>query len=79
MITMANDTADWHGKVVLVCSAVTTAVLVGVTLFLAMPIDRLLGRTGINVATRVMALFVAAVGVHFIMTGLRNQLPGLLS
>lgn len=79
MITMANDTADWHGKAVLVGSAVTTAVLVGVTLFLAIPIDRLLGRTGINVATRVMALFVAAVGVHFIMTGLRNQLPGLLS
>lgn len=79
MITLANDTADWQGKAVLVGSAVTTAALVGATLCLAMPINRLLGRTGINVATRVMALFVAAVGVHFIMTGLRNQLPGLMS
>lgn len=79
MVTLANDTVDWHGKAMLVGSAVTTAALVGVTLFLAMPIDRLLGRTGINVATRVMALFVAAVGVHFILTGLRNQLAGLLS
>jgi multiple antibiotic resistance protein len=58
---------------------VMVTLAVGVTLLLALPIDRLLGRTGINVATRVMALFVAAVGVHFILTGLRNQLPGLLS
>ena len=79
MITFANDTASWHAKAALVGSAVTTAVLVGITLCLAMPINRLLGRTGINVATRVMALFVAAIGVHFIMTGLRNQLPGLIS
>jgi small neutral amino acid transporter SnatA (MarC family) len=49
-------------------SAVTTAALAGITLFLAIAIDRLLGRTGINVATRVIALFVAAVGVHFIIT-----------
>jgi multiple antibiotic resistance protein len=79
MITLANDATDWQGKAVLVASAVTTAGLVGLTLFLAIPIDRVLGRTGINVATRVMALFVAAIGVHFILTGLRSQLPGLAS
>ena len=79
MVTLTNDAADWRGKAVLVGSAITTAALVGVTLCLAFPINRLLGKTGINVATRVMALFVAAVGIHFIMTGLRNQLPGLVS
>ena len=79
MITLANDAVGWQGRAVLVCSAITTATLVGVTLWLAVPITRLLGKTGINVATRVMALFVAAIGVHFIMTGLRHQLPGLLS
>lgn len=79
MITLANDTANWQAKAALVGSAVATAALVGATLCLAMPINKLLGRTGINVATRVMALFVAAIGVHFIMTGLRNQLPTLVS
>jgi multiple antibiotic resistance protein len=47
------------------------------TLWLAKPIPRLLGKTGINVATRVMALIVASVGVNFIITGLKNQFPGL--
>jgi small neutral amino acid transporter SnatA (MarC family) len=36
-----------------------------------------LGKTGINVMTRVMALIVAAIGVNFIMTGIRSELPGL--
>jgi multiple antibiotic resistance protein len=34
--------------------------------------------TGINVATRVMDLIVAAVGINFIVTGLKNQFPGPL-
>jgi small neutral amino acid transporter SnatA (MarC family) len=43
----------------------------------AIPINRLLGATGINVATRVMALIVASVGINFILTGIKNKLPGL--
>jgi multiple antibiotic resistance protein len=49
----------------------------GLTLWMAAAIERLLGRTGINVMTRVMALIVAAIGVNFIMTGIRSELPGL--
>jgi multiple antibiotic resistance protein len=52
--------------------------LVAATLWLAMPINRLLGTTGINIATRVMALIVASVGINFILTGIKNQLPGLV-
>jgi hypothetical protein len=37
----------------------------------------LLGATGINVATRVMALIAASVGINFILTGIKRQLPGL--
>ena len=40
-------------------------------------INRFLGTTGINVATRVMALIVASVGINFILTGLKNELCGL--
>ena len=47
------------------------------TLWMATPINRVMGKTGINVVTRVMALVVAAIGVKFILTGLRNALPGL--
>ena len=45
------------------------------TLWTARPINRVLGMTRINVATRVMALIVAAVGITFIVTGLKKQFP----
>jgi MarC family integral membrane protein len=38
---------------------------------MAARIERFLGRTGINIMTRVMALIVAAIGVNFIMIGIR--------
>jgi multiple antibiotic resistance protein len=51
--------------------------LIGLTLWLSVPITRLVGKTGIKVATRVMSLVAASIGVHFILTGLKNQFPGL--
>lgn len=77
MITLTGDSPLWSEKVTLIASAIATGFMIAVTLWMAAPLHRLMGRTGINVATRVMALIVAAIGVNFILTGLRNQLPGL--
>ena len=56
MITLSNDTASWVGKGQLAAASILATFLVGLTLWMAIPINRLLGRTGINVITRVMAL-----------------------
>jgi multiple antibiotic resistance protein len=77
MITKAADAHSAHEKVVLVAAGCVTAVLIAVTLLCAVPINRLIGRTGVNIATRVMALVVAAIGINFIFTGIRSELPGL--
>ncbi len=78
MITLANDAENWSYKAALVGAAALNAVLIALTLFLASPISRIMGQTGINVATRVMALIVAAIGVNFIVTGIQNHFPGLV-
>lgn len=44
---------------------------------LAPTIARLLGKTGINVVTRLMGLIMAAVGVEFIANGLKQLFPVL--
>jgi multiple antibiotic resistance protein len=36
-----------------------------------------MGRSGINIATRIMGLLVAAVAVEFIVDGLKTMLPVL--
>lgn len=78
MITLAGDMPSWPDKILLAGAASITALLIAVTLLLAAPIQRIMGKTGIHVTTRVMALIVAAIGVNFIMTGIKNQLPGLV-
>lgn len=48
-------------------------------LFRAAPLMvRLLGQTGINVITRIMGLLLMALGVEFIVTGIKSIFPGLL-
>lgn len=40
---------------------------------------RLLGQTGINVITRIMGLLLMALGIEFIVTGMKALFPGLVS
>jgi multiple antibiotic resistance protein len=77
MITLSNDLPHSPEKLPLVAAALLTTGLMTLTLWLARPINRLLGTIGINVATRLMALIVASFGINFIVTGLKNQFPGL--
>ena len=39
---------------------------------------RLLGQTGINVITRIMGLLLMALGIEFIVTGIKSIFPGLV-
>lgn len=77
MITLSNDASQAVDEGWLIAAVLLTTFLMALTLWLAKSIHRLLGKTGINMATRVMALIVAAVGINFILTGLKNSLPGL--
>ncbi|WP_276486163.1 MarC family protein [Bradyrhizobium zhanjiangense] len=59
MITLSNDNPGWHAKALLAVASLLATFLIGLTLWMAAAIERFLGRTGINVMTRVMALIVA--------------------
>ncbi|MNY63960.1 hypothetical protein D3C86_2009940 [compost metagenome] len=43
------------------------------------PIARVMGRTGINIGTRLMGLILSALAVEFIVDGLKTLLPVLKS
>lgn len=53
------------------------ALVTWAALHLANPVSRMLGRTGINIATRLMGLLLASIAVEFIVNGLIQLLPGL--
>ncbi len=62
-----------HGVAVLAAGAV--AVSIWIILGLASPIARVLGTTGMNVATRFMGLILAAMAVEFLAAGLSELFP----
>ena len=77
VIVLAGKSHHASEYVALIGSGVVIAALVWLTLQMAEPIARVMGRTGINIATRIMGLLVAAVAVEFIVDGLVVMMPAL--
>ena len=77
VIVYADKAKGAMDYTVIIGCGVGIAALVWITLQLADPINRIMGRSGINIATRIMGLLVAAVAVEFIVEGLKTMLPAL--
>ena len=77
VIIYADKAETWWQRASLIGSGVAIALLVFLALSAADPISRALGRTGINVATRLMGLMLAALGVELIVDGLIALVPAL--
>ena len=66
-----------QSKGFLVGACVLTGLSIFLTLKLATPIGGLLGKTGINIVSRLFGILLAAMGVEFITDGLKVLLPAL--
>lgn len=78
-ITTTMVTIQTSGLLVTLVAVVTVSVMTVICLALAEEIYRLLGRVGSNVVARVMAVFIAAIAVEFIMEGVSQYLASLTS
>jgi multiple antibiotic resistance protein len=78
LMSRARSEALWHAAIVLAAIAVTAA-LSYLILAGAARVDRVLGRTGLNILERASGLLLAAIAIQFMIDGLSEALPGLLS
>ncbi len=80
-ISLVVDQAAAHGAVLTRLAFTGVVLVLGVLVWgvlrVAEPVGRRLGVTGLNVATRIMGLLLAAIGVQMITAGLVELLPGL--
>ncbi|HUW29894.1 MAG TPA: MarC family protein [Sulfuriferula sp.] len=76
-IVDAHQAGSWPDKLVFSLGIVGVAAIVWVILRLAEPIGERLGTAGLNIATRVMGLILAAMAVQFMADGLLALFPGL--
>jgi len=77
VILDANKIHSWGGDVVLALAIIAVAAIAWLVLLIAEKMRDKLGVIGLNIATRIMGLILAAIGVQFIADGIRQLLPGL--
>jgi multiple antibiotic resistance protein len=77
IIIYAHQATDLYDTIFLVLASLFVASTVWIALRMADPIRNLLGKTGINIISRLLGLVLAAVAVEFISGGLVQLLPGL--
>jgi multiple antibiotic resistance protein len=65
-----------HTGFIMLC-CVLVALVTWVSLRAATPVSRLLGKTGVNIAIRIMGLLLAAVAVEIFASGELELFPGL--
>lgn len=76
-IIFAHKATTWWDLGVMAAICLFGAFLVWIVLRLAQSIGTYLGRTGINILTRLMGLVLAALAIRFMTDGLLQLLPGL--
>jgi multiple antibiotic resistance protein len=79
MILVGQARPEPRGLAVVFAMAAVVLALTWLALRLAAPLGRALGRTGVNVVTRVLGVLLAALAVQYIADGVRGLLgPGAL-
>jgi multiple antibiotic resistance protein len=77
IVIYAHQAKDVYDTLFLVVAGLFVGFAVWASLRMADPIRKLLGKTGINIISRLLGLVLAAVAVEFIVGGLAQLLPGL--
>jgi multiple antibiotic resistance protein len=75
VVIYAERAKTWFQLATLVGYGVVVGLITALCFSLAHPIARVLGRTGINVMTRLMGLILAALAVEVMASGLGKLFP----
>ena len=75
VIVNAEQMTYWTDKAIISLGSLFLAGIVWIILSLAVPLGKRLGTAGINIATRIMGLLLAAMAVQFIANGLIVLFP----
>ncbi|MFN4100725.1 MAG: MarC family protein, partial [Pararhodobacter sp.] len=71
MILLVNQTDEWSGTLAVLGVMLLVVATCFIFFLLAPPLERLLGRTGEMVVTRLLGMLLAALSVQFVINGAR--------
>jgi len=79
MVVAASYPNPIEGKIAIIIAVLFVCIMLWLFLKSATRISRLLGKTGMNIVTRIMGLLMLGVGVEFMGEGIGEMFPGLLN
>ena len=74
LLVMGIGQPHWDDKLTAILSIALASFTVGVVLYLANHIERILGDQGLQIVSRLMGLFVCALAAQIIFTGVKGYL-----
>ncbi len=77
-IVLNSEATDLISKLLLILAIVIVYVTVRLTHIYSEFIIRVLGKSGADIIARIMAIFLAAIGVEFVFAGLAGKLKAIL-
>lgn len=78
-IVLSAEAWDLTSKILLLLSIVLIYVIVRLTHVYSNVIIRVLGKSGSDIVARVMAIFLAAIGVEYVFSGLESKIKEILT
>jgi multiple antibiotic resistance protein len=72
ILLLDNDASGLTSKLIVLSAMVSVVMLTFAFFLLGGAFERLLGKTGINVITRLMGMLLAALSVQFVVDGLNG-------
>lgn len=78
VIVNHNLNPNWQHDIQFVCVIASVALMVLLCLLMAEKIAQILGKTGMNVITRIFGLIILSIAVEFITKGLGEVFPALI-
>ncbi|MBC2835399.1 MarC family protein [Paragemmobacter straminiformis] len=72
MILLVGQTEDWTGTVAILALMLAMMLATFVFLLASPPIERIMGRTGTIVVTRLLGMLLAALSVQFVIDGVKG-------
>lgn len=77
VIIAMNRAQSWEQRILIVWCILIVCLLIWVVLRLAEPIGAALGKTGLNIISRLLGLILAAIAIEIMSIGLRELFPAL--
>ncbi len=76
-VMIAAQGGTWTHMIAVIGAIAAVCLVLWLMLHLALPISRLLGATGLNIANRLLGLLLAAIAVESMAAGFRGLFPAL--